>query len=133
MSEGKINESILMMREELIKRKNRKDLSGRIGAIGMCIGILPLGILFFIQDTNLIRLTYLFANPLLWISLIVVIFSYGYYSAFYKKAKDKYDNLKDELREKIWIEFCSCWSVCNHKEEFLKETKEKYGINLYWK
>lgn len=127
-----INESFEQMGGELWKRKLKKERYGRTAAIGMCIGLLPLIRLFFIQNLNLQELVNMFANPLVWAGIITLFLSYGYYKVYYEKAKEKYDNLREEVMSKMWIDFCDCWSVCNHKEQFMSLMK-KLDVNLYWK
>lgn len=127
-----INESFEQMGGELWKRKLKKDRYGKNAAIGMCIGLLPLLKLFFIQNLNLQELVNMLANPLVWAGIVTLFLSYGYYKIYYEKAKEKYDNLREEVMGKLWVDFCDCWSVCNHKEQFMKLMKS-FDVNLYWK
>ncbi len=118
-----------IMREELIKRKRKKDYCGWISILGLILGVMPLGMIFTLNDSDIYQLGKMLTNPLIWTGLVLLAFSYCYYLVYFKKAEEKYDNLKDELRMRIWNDFF----FHAEKEEFLRETEAKYGINLYWK
>ncbi|AZR72444.1 hypothetical protein BBF96_02985 [Anoxybacter fermentans] len=120
------NQSLLIMREELIKRKRKMERYGKIGVYGMVIGVLPLMKLFSISEVNISVIT----SPWIWGGLILMAFSYTYNKVYYEKAKERFKALKEELINQIRYDYCL---TCEEREKFLKETKEKYDINLYWK
>ena len=117
------------MRQELIKRKQKKERSGWIAVSGMALGVLPLGYLLFRGDSFAITLEKIMTNSLIWLGALLLVISYGYHSVYYKKAEAKYESLKDELKLRIWNDIL----FYEQKESFLEETEREYGINLYWK
>lgn len=117
------------MRQELIKRKQKKEKSGWIAVIGMTLGVLPLGFLFFRGGGFTDTLERMLTDPLIWLGALLIVISYGYHTIYYTKADAKYESLKEELQMRIWNDIL----FYELKDSFLEETEKKYGINLYWK
>ena len=125
----KIFNSYLKMRQELIKRKRKKERYGWITVSGMALGVVPLGYLLFGDDSFVNTVERMMTDPLIWLGAVLIVISYGYHTVYYKKAEVKYESLKDELKMRIWNDIL----FYEQKESFLEETEREYGINLYWK
>ena len=123
--EGPANKSLYIMRDELVKRNKKKKRRGKISSGAFIISLLPMLRLFFMEYTLETLL-----NPWLYISFIPIVYSFMYYQIYYLKAKNKYDSLKEELRNKVRYDY---YVSLEEREEFLKNMSEKYDINLYWK
>ena len=117
---------------ELCSRKLKKERYGMIAALGLMLGFLPFLKVFFLSNLDFTTLINILADPRTWVGITVLFISYAFYKVYYEKAKEKFDNLREEVNQKLWIEPCTCWAVCDHKEEFLLQMF-KLGIKLYWK
>lgn len=137
----RIAKSMLVIRDHALKKKREKARWGWAMVACISIGILSLWVAIeqmFGVPTATESLFTPFYGPALAIGITAS--SAGLVVAtWYKKAKDDYDRLRLWMMTRSGEQVCECIgfgssrrSGCNCREEFLKECKEKYDLNLYY-
>ncbi|HAH96713.1 MAG TPA: hypothetical protein DHD79_07215 [Firmicutes bacterium] len=130
-----ITKSMLVIRDQALKKKREKWRWGwamvaciSIGALSLWVAIEQMfGAVAAIESA----LTPFYGPAL---AVGITASSAGLIVAtWYKKAKDEYDRLRLWMMARVGARVCECaGSGCNCREEFLKECKEKYDLNLYY-
>lgn len=62
----------------------------------------------------------------------MLIFTVSFYVSFlyWKKKKDKFDNIRKDLIKAMNVSFCNCSYTCSCKERFIKLMKKEEDIDL---
>lgn len=124
-----ITHSMLMMRKEALKKKRFKKSWG--WALVVCLSVGAAGIYASISglmDASSRPL----ANMLLAAGFVAGAAGIAV-GTWYKKAKDEYDRVRLWMMARLGQRVCDCSDSCDCREAFMRECKEKYDVNLYYK
>lgn len=124
-----ITHSMIVLRDHAVRKRREKELWGwsmvvslSLGAIGLWAG---LDQVFQPGDSS-------WTAP----ALIVGLTASGAglcVATWYKKAKDEYDRLRMWIMTRLGVKLCDCLQPgCDCREQFMRECKENYNLNLFY-
>ncbi|HHX73939.1 MAG TPA: hypothetical protein GX699_03445 [Firmicutes bacterium] len=131
--QGKINDSALIITKKTVDRKKRYDY---INIASYCVYAV-LGLWFLLTaKTNLTHMSGGFSMEIV-IPFVLLLTTAAILQLVVNAYKAPYQKIKDLLRERIDAQFCNCYydfwgAACSHKEDFIKDVKETFDLNLYY-
>ncbi|NLM46656.1 MAG: hypothetical protein GX200_07640 [Firmicutes bacterium] len=132
--QGKINDSALVITKKTLERKKRYEYINTASYVVYVV----LSLWFLLAaKTTLAKGSAGSFNTEIVLPFIVLVTSAAMLQLVVNIYKAPYQKIKDLLRERIDAQFCNCYydfwgAACSHKEEFLKDVKETFDLNLYY-
>ncbi|NLP36175.1 MAG: hypothetical protein GX357_00790 [Firmicutes bacterium] len=131
---GEINNSVLVITKKTLERRKRYE---RSKIFAYSISAAPGLWLVNRVLVNYQNLIYRVFDLEVMTATVIVVFAASLGLMITNAYKGPYYKIKDLLIKRIDAQFCNCyytyWGVsCDHKENFLKEMKETFDLNLYY-
>ena len=133
---GEINHSALVIAKKTLERKYRYDFINR--ASYGAYTLIGLWFLFELRK-NLPSALYGGFSVDIMMPFVVFLAAVSIFQMLVNVYKSPYQKIKALLKEKTKEEFCDCvssyWGYScskNHKENFMKDVKETFNLNLYY-
>jgi len=131
---GEINNSVLVITKKTLERKERYERAKSFSYVTCAfIGLWSL----YKGWVNYQSLVYEGFNLEIVMAALIIVSVAALCLMLINIYKGPYYKIRELLRQRVDAQFCNCyytyWGVsCDHKENFLKDIKETFDLNLYY-